>query len=52
MSALPLKADMFGVELDVCFVQQADISVCRATVSRLRSWVEYAAGWAPLPALH
>jgi hypothetical protein len=25
MSALPPKADMFGVEIDVCFVPQADI---------------------------
>jgi hypothetical protein len=27
MSALPLKADMFSVEIDVCFVPIADISV-------------------------
>jgi hypothetical protein len=27
MSALPLKADMFSVEMDVCFVPIADISV-------------------------
>jgi hypothetical protein len=25
MSALPPKADMFSVEIDVCFVPQADI---------------------------
>ena len=29
MSALPPKADMISVELDVCFVPQADIEVCR-----------------------
>jgi hypothetical protein len=26
MSALPPKADMFSVEINVCFVPQADIS--------------------------
>jgi len=26
MSPLPPKADMFGVELDVCFVPEADIA--------------------------
>jgi hypothetical protein len=25
MSVIPLKADMFSVELDVCFVPEADI---------------------------
>jgi hypothetical protein len=25
MSALPLKADMFGVRINVCFVPKADI---------------------------
>jgi hypothetical protein len=26
MSALPLKADIFSVEIDVCFVPEADIN--------------------------
>jgi hypothetical protein len=27
MSALPPKADMFGVEIDVCFVPKADTNL-------------------------
>jgi len=29
MSALPPKADMFGVKIDVCFVPKADIERIR-----------------------
>jgi hypothetical protein len=29
MSALPLKADMFSVEIDVCFVPEGDMALVR-----------------------
>jgi hypothetical protein len=50
MSALPPKADMFSVEIDVCFVPIADIPIMtpilrvggtRRKVSQVGSWQRF-----------
>jgi hypothetical protein len=38
MSALPPKADMFSVEIDVCFVPIADMPVGWASLLHQEPW--------------